>query len=180
MWLLLVGVVVLTAACAGGPASSVAAPPPPAGSTAGMATPQTVPSAAVAATADLLRRSLNAAGFQFVLFNRPARPSEPLALTQVPRTVYQVVLPDPNGGLVVIYDFPDATAAATGAREMADYVGSGFGQTNFPTDAQFSVAQVGPTMVFTWWSRARSSDPTASSKAFAAVASVGQPVTVTK
>ncbi len=46
---------------------------------------------------------------------------------------------------MVIYAFPTDAAATDAGAELARYVGSGFGQTNFPTDAQFSVAQVGST-----------------------------------
>ncbi len=57
---------------------------------------------------------------------------------------------------------------------------SGFGQTNFPLDAQFSVSQVGSTIVFTWYSGARASDPVRAREAFFAIASVGQPFPVVK
>ena len=82
-----------------------------------------------------------------------------MALTQTPRTVLQVVGSDPEQGYVVIYELPDAAAATAAGTELARYLASGFGQTNFPLDAQFYVAQVGETLVFTWYSSERAEDP---------------------
>src|SRR5688500_3796189 len=43
----------------------------------------------------------------------PFRPPEDVTFTTTPRAVYQVVLPDaPTEGFIVVYEFPDATAAA--------------------------------------------------------------------
>src|SRR5574338_1390911 len=107
--------------------------------------------------------------------NPPAQPAEPQSLDQVERSVYRIDLPDPDTGVVVIYDLADASVAANAARTLADFLASGFGQTNFTFDAQFAVAQAGPTVVMTWWAPSRSSDPNATQAAFDAVASVGQP-----
>jgi hypothetical protein len=167
--------------CAGGtsPSATGVTPLLPAPTQAGP-TPMGSPSAEVAGTASLLTARLSSAGFGFQLFTRAARPSEPAEFADVPRAIYQAGLADPDGGIVVIYAFPSASQAVTGASRMAAYVGSPFGQTNYPTDAQFSVAQVNATVVFTWWAASRSSDPQQAERAFDAIASVGQPVPVTK
>jgi hypothetical protein len=108
------------------------------------------------------------------------RPSEPRSLVTTPRAVLRATLADPTDGHVIVYDLPDEAAARAAAQDLADYLGSGFGQTNFPPDAQFSVAVAGDTVVFTWWSRAAASDPAASEAAFTALATVGEGVEVRK
>jgi hypothetical protein len=179
---LAVGLIVagLVGGCGGAATPSPSVPlltPPP---SPAVETPMRSPSAEVAATAALVGQNLQTAGFGLHLFDRPARPSEPAELVDVPRAIYQVGLADPDGGLLVIYAFAASPEAAIGARHMADYVASPFGQTNYPTDAQFSVAQVNATVVFTWWAASRASDPAAAERAFNAIASVGQAVPVTK
>lgn len=173
------------AACGTAPAPTSPGRSGPAGlpapsSPAALATSDLVPTADVAATAQRLQVALAAAGFRLDLMNPPARPSEPASLTQVQRSVYRVDLADPGTGVVVIYDLAAASVAAEASQTLAAYLASGFGQTNFPLDAQFAVAQVGPTVVMTWWAASRSSDPKAAERAFDAVASVGQPSPVTK
>ncbi len=143
-------------------------------------TPQQSASSAVDGTVALVTTALSSAGFQMFPPLAPYRPSEPASLTQAPRVVFQVSGPDSDQGFVIIYDFVSVAAASTAGTGLASYVGSGFGQTNFPTDAQFSVAQVGSTIVFTWYSGARAEDAAASRAAFDAVASVGQPFPVVK
>lgn len=177
---LALGLVLIVGACATPASSPGASALPSVGSTAGVATPALVPSADVAATAQQLSTALAALGLRLDLMNPPARPSEPGSLTQVSRSVYRIDLADPGTGVVVIYDLADATVAATSAKQLAGYLGSGFGQTNFPLDAQFSVTQVGPTVVMTWWAPSRSSDQKTAKAAFDAVASVGQAFPVTK
>jgi hypothetical protein len=143
-------------------------------------TPQVSSSTAVAGTIALLTNALAGRGYQMFPPIAPYRPSEPASLTQVPRTVLQVAGEDADQGYVVVYAFStDAAAAAAGA-ELASYVASGFGQTNFPTDAQFSVSQVDSTLVFTWYSGARASDAAAARSAFDAIQTVGQPFPVVK
>ena len=143
-------------------------------------TPQTSLSPQVAATAGAVTNVLAASGYRVSQLNRPYRPSEPGSLGLVPRAVFQADVGDPDQGYVVIYEFADAAGAAAGGREMATYLASGFGQTNYPPDAQFSVSQVGATLVFTWWSPDRSSDDARSRGAFEAVGRVGQPIPVSK
>ena len=134
----------------------------------------------VAATVVALRRELEAAGYRLDLLAEPYRPSEPPALATVPRTIFHVGLPEPEDGYVVVYEFRDAATAAATGREFATYLGSGFGQTNYPLDAQFSLAQLGGTLVFTWWSRERSSDPERAGAVFEAVSRVGQRIEIRK
>ena len=165
--------------CASLPAGSLPPAVTPA-APSGLATPDLVPSADVAATAARLQTALTTVGFRLDLMSPPAQPAEPKSLDPVERSVYRIDLPDPDTGVVVIYDLADAAVAADAARTLAAYLASGFGQTNFTFDAQFAVAQAGPTVVMTWWSPSRSSDPKAAEAAFDAVASVGQPVPVTK
>lgn len=143
-------------------------------------TPQESSSTAVAGTITLLTSALAGRGYQMFPPIAPYRPSEPASLTQTPRTVFQVSGADADQGYVVIYSFPTEAAAAVAGAELASYVASGFGQTNFPTDAQFSVSQVGSTLVFTWYSGARASDPVRTREAFFAIQTVGQPFPVVK
>ena len=164
----------LLAGCFGGTGASGGAAQPP------LPTPQASLSAQVQGTLTLVQNALAPIGLTLSPAVAPYRPSEPAGLTQAPRAVFQVSLADPDQGFVVIYELPDpATAAARGA-ELASYLGSGFGQTNYPLDAQFSIGQVGSTLVFTWWSHDRSSNPDLAEAAFNAIASVGQPIPVLK
>lgn len=137
-------------------------------------------SPAVSGTLSVLTSALAAAGYQLFPPVAPYRPSEPASLTETPRVVRQVSGPDQDQGFVVVYDFPTTAAAATAGSELATYMASGFGQTNFPLDAQFSVSQVGSTLVFTWYSAARSDDAAAAQGAFDAIRSVGQAFPVVK
>jgi hypothetical protein len=134
----------------------------------------------VAASVALVRDALAGSSYLLTEPVGPYRPSEPGSLTGTPRTVRQVSLGDPDGGFVVVYALRDEAAALSAGRELAAYLGSGFGQTNYPTDAQFSVAQVGSTVVFTWWSRERSGDPDAAKGAFDLIRSVGLTIPVLK
>ena len=111
---------------------------------------------------------------------RAYRPAEPQSLLQTPRAVLRADLADPDDGFVVVYQFADASAAAIGGRALADHLGSGFGQTNYVVDTQFSVRQMDDTVVFTSWSRGRSADPTQAEAVFDAVAGVGQEIEVRK
>ena len=135
---------------------------------------------ALETTAAELRAALRSGGFDL---RRPAaeyRPSAPASLANVRRAVYQVALSDPNAGYVVIYELPDIASAQREAQALAAYLGSSFGQTNFAYDTQFSVAQLGPTVVFTSWSPTRARGAEEVRRAFSIVASVGQPHPVVK
>lgn len=108
------------------------------------------------------------------------RPSEPESLLQVPRIIRRAGLADRDDGYVVIYEAPDAIAAAARAQELADYLGSGFGQTNYAADTQFAVSVLGTSVIFTTWSSRRSDDPARAEAVFEAIAAVGDPLEVRK
>jgi hypothetical protein len=171
---LLVALVALVAVGCGGRARATA----PGGSP--RATPVASLTPALAGTVAELEAALRP---QALTLRRPAaefRPSAPASLANVPRAVYQVVLAEPDAGQVVIYELPSAAAASTEAQALAAYLGSNFGQTNFAHDAEFSVAQLGQTVVFTFWSPDRSGRSADVERAFRTVAAVGQSVPVIK
>jgi hypothetical protein len=136
------------------------------------------PSAQVAAAAAVVERALAEAGFRLEQSPMEYRPAEPEGIHRVPRAVHRVGLNDPNAGWVLIYDLRQSEAAAQAGRDFATYLGSGFGQTNYPFDAQFTLNQIGGALVFSWWSRERSPDPDAAEAAFEAIKVVGQPIEV--
>lgn len=154
------------------PPSVEPAPPSP--------TPQVSLSPEIASTAAVVRQAVAAAGFRFDRSTQVYRPSEPASVASAPRAVFRLDLADRDLGHVVVYAFPDADAASRAGRELAAHVGSGFGQTNYPLDAQFAISQLGSTLVFTWWSRERSSEPRRAEAGFRAVTAVGQPIPVQK
>ncbi|MGZ6271432.1 MAG: hypothetical protein ACXWPJ_05150 [Candidatus Limnocylindrales bacterium] len=174
------GLAVVLVACGSAQPTSVASPGAGAGRTPLIVPPEAGLSSAQAAAVVALRQALSPLGLQLSPVSQPVRPSEPLAFAEVPRAVYRLELADPDQGFVLIYDFADTTVAAAGARQLAGFVGSGFGQTTYPVDAQFSLAQLGSSVIFSWWSAQRSSDPARAEEAFRALASVGIPVAVTK
>ena len=164
---------VLVVACGGTTPDTGNVPQP-------LPTPMASVTSAVAGTVGLVTQALANRGYQMFPPVAPYRPSEPASLTQAPRVVLQVSGPDADQGYVVIYDLTTDAAASIAGTDLAHYLASGFGQTNFPTDAQFSVAQVGSTIVFTWYSGSRASDAAASKSAFEAISLVGQPFPVVK
>jgi hypothetical protein len=127
-----------------------------------------------------VRDAVAQAGLQLNTPVIPYRPSEPAGLALAPRAVLQESVPDPDQGYVLVYDLQDPATAADRGRELAAYLGSGFGQTNYSLDAQFAISQVGGTLVFTWWSASRASNDAVAKAGFDAVASVGQPIPVVK
>jgi hypothetical protein len=153
---------------------------PAADTPAPVRTPAASLGGALAGTVRLVTDTLFAAGYQVAPPIAPYRPSEPASLTQVPRTVLQIAGPDADQGYIVIYELAGNADASGHAADLAAYLGSGFGQTNFPLDAQFSVAQVGDTVVMTWWSHDRSDDPDHAQGAFDVVRAIGQPYPVVK
>lgn len=156
---------------AAAPATPALPSPPPA--SAGPLTPDG------RATVAALEAALRTAGFGFIQATQPYRPSEPVELQGVPRAVYQEVLPaDPEAGYVVIYELPDPGSAQAMGQTLARYLGSGFGQTAYPTDARFAVSVAASTVVFTAWSPAASRDQASAGAAFDVVARFGQPVSV--
>jgi hypothetical protein len=178
---------VLGVALAGGVAlAAVACNAPPGGRAPGqgagvpVTTPMPSLSAPVEVTAALLREVVGRHGYRLDVSPAPYRPSEPASLVPVPRAVLRANTPDTGHGFVVIYELPDSPSAARHAQDMASHVGSGFGQTNFPSDAQFHVAHLDRTVIFTWWSRAAVSDEAAAETVFEALRTVGLAVPVLK
>lgn len=170
----------LTAALAGcmplapSAASSPASPPP-------VVVSQPPISSVVARAAAALEAAYRQAGFGLIPARRPYRPSEPPALIPVPRSVYQVVLPkDPGSGYVVIYQAADPAAAQSLATAMQRYLESGFGETNFPTDARFAVQAYDATAVFGWYSPGASADPATAAAALRVLRSFGEPFPVVR
>ena len=174
-WLALaLATVVLSAACTNPDRPSVQ------GETVPLPTPLRSFDASVSATIGLLQGAVGGIGSRLDFTQRPYRPSEPQSLLQAPRVVMRAQLADPDDGYVLIYDFVDAATARLRGQELADYLGSGFGQTNYPVDAQFSVGTVNDTVVFTWWSRRRSAEPERAAAVFDAMAAVGERIDVLK
>ena len=136
--------------------------------------------ASVAATIGALEAAVARAGERLELPTGAYRPSEPKPLLQVPRVIRRVELADPDDGYVVVYEAPSSGEAKRLADELAGYLGSGFGQTNFVADTQFSVSTLEDTIVFTTWSKRRSDDPERAEAAFEALATVGTPIVVSK
>jgi hypothetical protein len=136
-----VGLTVLSAMGAGtGPAASPTVAP--AGQSA-------------AATARAVVGALGARSIQAGPAQRPYRPAESPTITGASRSVLQAVLPDdPDHGYIVIYELPTPDAAAAAGREFAEYLGTGPGRIQFPTDTRFTLRQVGDTLVFFDWSPA--------------------------
>jgi hypothetical protein len=138
------------------------------------------PSAGPAAQAAVaaLRAALDVVGLDIEPATRTFQPAQPAALITVPRSAYQVRLSDPDGGVVLIYEFPTAESATTGAQALADYLSSAPGKINFPGDASFHVAHLGPAVIMSWFSPSQSADPEAGQGAFDLVSTVGAEVSV--
>ncbi len=136
--------------------------------------------ASMAATLAALEAATAAVGERLVVPTAAYRPSEPAPLLQVPRVVRRADLADPDDGYVVVYDAPSSGEAQRLAAELAGYLGSGFGQTNFVADTQFSVSTREDTVIFTTWSRRRTDDPRRAEAVFDALATVGTTVEVSK
>lgn len=137
-------------------------------------------SPALAAASATIERRLGGAGFSLEHVVQPFRTGEPASLQHVPRALFRVMLSDPDSGWVVLYDLGTPERAAGGGRDLAAYLGSGFGQTNFPMDAEFTVNQIDSTLMFSWWSRERAGDPEQAQAAFEELRRVGQPFPVTR
>jgi len=88
-------------------------------------------------------------------------------------SLFRVAGADRNQGWVVIYDLGSTDAAGAAGEAFAQYLGT-FGRTNFPADAQFTINQLGPALVFNWWSRSRASDAAPLEAAFQAISAVGE------
>lgn len=102
------------------------------------------------------------------------RPGESAAVAAAPRHVLQAVLPDaPGGGFIVLYEFVDPTAAAAAGQEWAEYIASGIGRVQFPTDSVFTIRQDGAALVFHSWSPGNTADPEGEAGIASALAGIG-------
>jgi hypothetical protein len=148
------------------------------GSVPNAATPRASAGQAAQVAVAALRDALAIADYDLEPATRMFMPAQPAALITVPRSAYQVRLSDPDGGIVLIYEFATAEAASTGAQGLADYLSSGPGKINFPGDATFYVAQLGPAVLLSWFSPSQSADPEAGMGAFDLISTVGAEVSV--
>jgi hypothetical protein len=148
------------------------------GSVPDAATPRASAGQAAQLAVQALRDALASAGYDLEPATRTFMPAQPAALIAVPRSAYQVRLSDPDGGIVLIYEFATTESASTGARALADYLSSGPGKINFPGDASFYVAQLGPAVIMSWFSPSQSADPEAGMGAFDLISTVGAEVSV--
>lgn len=162
---------VIAAACGGGAPTTDSTPAPTATLPVPMASLSPRVQVASAAVADVLAGG----GFELEHVVQPFRTGEPAALRLVPRALFRVRLADPESGWVVVYDAGSRDRATQLAGELVGYLQSGFGQTNFPMDAQFAVNQLDAMVTFSWFSRERSGDPEAAEQAFELLRRVGQP-----
>ena len=163
--------IAVLAGCGGTQVADTAAP---------VATPATSPGPGMAAAIRRVTDALVGAGFRVAPPVAAYRPSEPASLTQAARSVLQVQDLGADVGYVVIYQLAGGAEAATRAAELAGYLASGFGQTNFPVDSQFSVAQLDSTVIMTWWSRERAAEDDRAQGAFDVVRTIGQAYPVVK
>jgi hypothetical protein len=169
----LTAVALLATGCSGPPAATGAREGTPA------VTPMTSLTPVVAGTAAALRqRLLESGSYRLDELRRPYHPAEPVELQGAPRAVFQVDVADPSAGYVVVYSFPTPDAARDRGMVFARYLGSGFGQTNYPLDAQFAISQVGSTLVFHWWSPELAEDRERSQGAFDVISRFGLPIEV--
>ncbi len=148
---------------------------PPVGAAPTAATP------AIGTTTAALEATFRSASLAIAPAARAYRPSEPSEASARPRSVLQIVLPqDPDAGYVVVYDAGDPGSAGTLGQAFAGYLASGFGQTNYPADARFSLATYGPTLVFGWWSPGASHDAASVEAAYRVLSSFGSPIPVVR
>jgi hypothetical protein len=155
-------------------------PPDPADGRPSVPTPLPSLSATLSSTAGLLRGALGSAGFQLEQARTAVRPSEPASLVMAPRAALRASLADPDEGFIIVYDLADPAEAQARAEDLADYLASGFGQSNFTADTRLSVAVVDDTVVFAWWIPSHSSDREAGQAAFDAISTVGERVEVAR
>ncbi|CAN5505215.1 hypothetical protein BH20CHL6_BH20CHL6_14130 [soil metagenome] len=153
---------------------------PDAARSVALATPLASLTPQIEGTLESLRRHVTGTGLRIEQVARPFAVSEPPSIATAPRAVFRIELPDPDDGYLVIYEFFDPEAAARRGAELADHVESGFGQTNYPLDAQFALSQEGATLVFSYWSQDRSASPEEARAAFDAISGFGRAIPIRK
>lgn len=143
----------LVGACAASEAPITTVPPASVG-------PEQTVSPAVALTRSDLVRVLGERSLNLVDAQVPFRPAEAVTLTDAPRAVYQVILPeDPDGGFIVVYELLDPPTATDAAREQATYLASGPGRVQSALQTVDVIRVVGSTVVLYSWIPETSSDP---------------------
>ncbi len=143
----------LVGACAASDEPIVTVPPASVG-------PERTVSPAVALTRSDLVRVLGERSLNLVDAQVPFRPAEAVTLTDAPRAVYQVILPeDPDGGFIVVYELLDPPTATDAAREQATYLASGPGRVQSALQTVDVIRVVGSTVVLYSWNPEESSDP---------------------
>lgn len=173
-------IVAIALAACGTPVQSAVPAATTGPSTPAPQTPMAVLSPQVQAALAAVQRRLAEQGMTLEQSGSDYRPAEPDVAQQVARAVFRLTQPDPNSGWVVIYDLGQPDVAIETGRAFARYLGSGFGQTNYPRDAQFTLNQVGGALVFAWWSPGQSADPDRARAAFEAMQLVGQSVPIVR
>lgn len=82
----------------------------------------------------------------------PFRPPEDARFTVTPRALYQVILPQaPQEGFIVVYEFPDPTAATEAATAQAAYLATGPAKVQSAFGARHIIRLVGQTVVMYSW-----------------------------
>jgi hypothetical protein len=90
----------------------------------------------------------------------PFRPPESQRLTDAPRAVYQVVLPNaPDAGFIVVYELADPDHANQAANEQAQYLASGPGRVQSSLESVDVIRVVGNTVVLYSWIPGAARDP---------------------
>jgi hypothetical protein len=122
--------------------------------------PTATVSAAVGETRQAISAALSREQIQLQDATQPFRNAESPRLSAAPRAVYQALLPDdPDGGFIVVYEFPDNASAVDAGNEFAGYLGTGAGRIQFPIDAQHTIRQLGTTLLVYTWAPSTSPDP---------------------
>lgn len=128
-------------------------------------------------TRGALEAALKARGIGLIRPATPFRPPESPALIDLPRGVFQAVLPDdPGRGYLVVYELPDPSAAYTAASAQAAWLGSGPGAVQFVPGTRHVVTVLGSTVV-TYSLTPGAVDPRAA-EILEVVGSIGRPVPV--
>ena len=124
--------------------------------------PDRTVSPAVNLTRASLEQALRDHGLSLANAQVPFRPAEAPRLTDAPRAVYQVVLPnDPAGGFVVVYELPNTDLANQAAQEQAQYLATGPGRVQSSLETVDVIRVVGSTVILYSWIPGEARDPTA-------------------
>ena len=124
--------------------------------------PDRTVSPAVNLTRAALEQALRDHGLSLTNAQVPFRPAEGPRLTDAPRAVYQVVLPnDPAGGFLVVYELPNTDLANQAAQEQAEYLATGPGRVQSSLETVDVIRVVGSTVILYSWIPGEARDPTA-------------------